>query len=83
MQKSRDRDGAIFIETDVGGKRLIGYRAIRDGQMGIAYAKEGEVLGFKPMGQFLEEFYTGVFLSTADKRFDQTIVCSDRREKIR
>lgn len=59
----KDKKGAIFIDTEDGKEKLLGYRVMLDGVLGIAYMKNSKVEGFKPMSEFIDEFYGGVFLT--------------------
>lgn len=68
--KIKDRKGAIFIATEDGKEKLLGYKARRYGVPGIAYMKEDKLIGFKPLSELIDEFTQGVFLTIAGTKLD-------------
>ena len=76
--KIKDRKGAIFIATEDGKEKLLGYKARLYGVPGIAYMKDDKLIGFKPLSELIEEFTQGVFLTIAGTKLDSSAKMPNR-----
>ena len=78
---SKDKKGAIFIDTGGGHKKIIGYRATCNGIPGIAYVKEDKVMGFKSIAEVIRDISTGFCLNITTETLDQSRKSGDSKEK--
>lgn len=69
---SKAKDGAIYIDTGGGHRKIIGYRATYNGMPGIAYVKEEKVMGFKPIVEVIKDICTGCSLTITTETLDQS-----------
>lgn len=79
--RSRDKKGAIFIDTGGGHKKIIGYRATCNGIPGIAYVKEEKIMGFKSIAEVIRDISTGYCLNITTEMLGQSGRSGDTFEK--
>lgn len=78
---SKAKDGAIYIDTGGGHKKIIGYRATCNGIPGIAYVKDEKVMGFKSIAEVIRDISTGYCLNITNEMLGQSGRSGDTFEK--
>ena len=76
---TKDRRGAIFVDTGGGHKKLAGYRVMIRGTPGIAYLKNDELAGFMPIAELINDFCKNELLILSGKELDRSIKGADQK----
>ena len=76
---SKDKKGAIYIDTGGGRRKIIGYRATCNGIPGIAYVKDEKVMGFKSIAEVIRDISTGYCLNITNEMLGQSEIRADQK----